>query len=223
MSQYTYRDRTVALAGLYQVAHIVHSIATTGMANFNDYKACVGSVFCESPERTEDVFGGVAALHTGLTETYVQLGGVKAGSKQPNNIELTRYVISLMVLERKIQKNPEVLKAIMDGAELAAGKQVHFGEMHENVIASLAHTYSQHISEITPRIIVKGAHGHLSNPSNANKIRALLLAGIRIAMLWRQVEGHRWQLFFRRGKYTEQCKAMLNEISEAASQIETDE
>jgi adenylosuccinate lyase len=35
---------------------------------------------------------------------------------------------------------------------------------------------------------------NLQQPSNAAKIRALLLAGIRSARLWRQLGGHRWQL-----------------------------
>lgn len=40
----------------------------------------------------------------------------------------------------------------------------------------------------------------LQQPNNAAKIRALLLAGIRSARLWRQLGGHRWQLVFSRSK-----------------------
>ncbi|MNJ04984.1 High frequency lysogenization protein HflD [compost metagenome] len=45
----------------------------------------------------------------------------------------------------------------------------------------------------------------LQQASNASKIRALLLAGIRAARLWRQLGGHRWQLVFSRRK-------LLNEL-----------
>ncbi len=41
---------------------------------------------------------------------------------------------------------------------------------------------------------------HLQQTDNAAKIRALLLAGIRSARLWRQLGGHRWQLIFSRRK-----------------------
>ena len=41
---------------------------------------------------------------------------------------------------------------------------------------------------------------HLQQTDTAAKIRALLLAGIRSARLWRQLGGHRWQLIFSRRK-----------------------
>jgi high frequency lysogenization protein len=44
---------------------------------------------------------------------------------------------------------------------------------------------------LSPRIMVNGDPAHLNNPENANRIRALLLAGIRAAMLWRQSGGGR--------------------------------
>ena len=51
-----------------------------------------------------------------------------------------------------------------------------------------------------PRIIVQGDQGYLSNPDNAARIRALLLAGIRAAVLWRQAGGTRWNLILGRNK-----------------------
>ena len=48
--------------------------------------------------------------------------------------------------------------------------------------------------------MVKGEPPHLQNPDNINKIRALLLAGIRSAMLWRQVGGLRRHIIFNRRK-----------------------
>ncbi|WP_243260442.1 DUF489 family protein, partial [Pseudomonas aeruginosa] len=41
--------------------------------------------------------------------------------------------------------------------------------------------------------------------SNAARIRALLLAGIRSARLWRQLGGSRWQMVFSR-------RRLLNEL-----------
>ena len=46
---------------------------------------------------------------------------------------------------------------------------------------------------------------HLQVSSNAARIRALLLAGIRSARLWRQLGGSRWQMVFSR-------RRLLNEL-----------
>ena len=47
--------------------------------------------------------------------------------------------------------------------------------------------------------MVNGEHTYLSNDEIAAQIRALLLAGIRAAILWRQSGGSRWRLLFGRG------------------------
>jgi len=45
-----------------------------------------------------------------------------------------------------------------------------------------------------------------------NKIRALLLAGIRSAMLWRQCGGSRWRFIFFRRKIQREAEFLLSEI-----------
>jgi len=57
--------------------------------------------------------------------------------------------------------------------------------------------------------MVSGEHGHLANPVIAAKVRAALLAGIRSAVLWRQLGGRRWQLLFSRGKIARTAAELL--------------
>ena len=98
---------------------------------------------------------------------------------------------------------------IEEGIEQAERQVEHFSMTHENVIAALASIYSEQISPLSPRIMVEGSDGHLSNPTNAAKIRALLLAGIRAAILWRQCGGSRLQLLFKRRSYLDSAAALL--------------
>lgn len=91
-----------------------------------------------------------------------------------------------------------MLKVIADGLDVATHQIKHFGLTHSNVLARLADIYSQTISTLTPRIMVSGENNQLQNPENANKVRALLLAGVRSAVLWRQCGGRQWQLLFQR-------------------------
>jgi len=113
-------------------------------------------------------------------------------------MEISRYALELLVLERKLSRHPEFLKSIRAGIQTTAAKLNHFPLTHDNIIASLAEIYSSTISTLAPRIMVKGEPTHLTNPGNANRIRALLLAGIRAAILWRQSGGGRLTLLFRR-------------------------
>ena len=76
-------------------------------------------------------------------------------------------------------------------------------------MASLGATYQDTLSTLRLRIQVQGDMRYLQQPDTANRIRALLLAGIRGATLWRQVCGHRWQLLFQRKKLLDATRALL--------------
>jgi high frequency lysogenization protein len=77
------------------------------------------------------------------------------------------------------------------------------------VIGNLADTYKQTLSTLSFRIKVAGNPQILQNSHNANKVRALLLAGIRAAILWRQVGGRRWHLLFNRKRYIKDAQGLL--------------
>jgi len=97
--------------------------------------------------------------------------------------------------------------------KIAQNQQEHFGIMHENVIANLADIYQQSISTIQPRLMINGEQVYLSSPEIINKIRALLLAGIRSTMLWRQCGGNRLKFLMYRGKIRDELKFLLSELN----------
>jgi high frequency lysogenization protein len=82
-------------------------------------------------------------------------------------------------------------------------------DVHPALIEKLAGLYSQTISTLVPRIMVSGEHGHLSNPATAARVRAALFAGIRSAVLWRQLGGRRWRLLFQRARIVHTASEML--------------
>ncbi len=210
--KYTDTDRTIALAGIFQATQLVHQLAYTGKADGDDFETCINSLFLTDIDSAVDTFGDITRLRSGLQALIEQLGGSddeSARTQKNRQLDATKYAIGIMVLERKLSKNPDMLKAVFDGIERARNQAEHFSVTHENVIASLAHTYSQTISTLLPKIMVNGEHTHLANPSTADRIRALLLAAIRAAVLWRQCQGSRWQLFFRRKKILDEAQRLL--------------
>jgi len=204
---YTYQDRIIALAGVYQAVWCAQGIARRGMADSDAMTTCIGSIFHTDAADVPSVFDGIPGIAPGLRQIIHQL---KGGERR--DVELTRHVIALTHLERKLARDPAMLEQIGAGIENARSRLENYHLLHVNILAQLADIYSQTISTLQPRIIVRGEALHLQNPDNANKIRALLLGGIRAAWLWYQVGGRRLHMPFQRQRMLNTAEALLNEI-----------
>jgi high frequency lysogenization protein len=183
------QDRVTALAGVYQAVACVTRIARTGSADVAAMEPCIYSLFQVDAPTVAAVYGPPGAMANGARQIIAQLTG-----KPERNLELTRYVVTLLKLERNLARRPDLLERIGQGIETAIQKREHFGLLHPNLLAHFAEIYSDSISQMQPRILVRGEPLHLQNPDNQSRIRALLLAGIRSARLWRQVGGSRLRL-----------------------------
>ncbi len=192
---YTDNDRVIALSGVYQAAQLTQQIARRGLADTEAMSASIGSLFKIDSNDVSDVFGGMTGIQSALRLLQDQLSG-----SNRRDTELTRYVIALIQLEQKLSKQPDMLAGISGEIKEATRRLQHFSLLHPNILSQLAAIYKQTISTLQPKIMVKGEPPHLQNPDNINKIRALLLAGIRSAMLWRQVGGLRRHIIFNRRK-----------------------
>ena len=198
-------DKTLALAGLFQATSLVQDIATTGHADSHDMEVCLKSILELDPDNIEAIYGNPTNLATGLQLIINQLS---ANESKPN-LDIARYTISLLHLERKLAKEPHMLHTISEGIKRAKKQLEHFPITHENIIANLASIYSETVSQIAPKIMVSGDNQYLGDNINANRIRALLLCGMRSAVLWRQMGGSRWQLLFQRRKLCEEAQRIL--------------
>jgi len=198
-------DKTLALAAVFQAAKLVQDIATTGVADQHDVQVIISGVFNTNPSNTEAVFGSAENLRTGLKCLSEQLGSATT----ERDIDITRYVISLLHLQKKLLKDKEMLNFLSRGIERAQQQSEHFSQLHDNVIANLAGVYSESVSTLQPKIMVSGENQYLSHTEHVNKVRALLLGGIRAAVLWSQLGGSRWQILFSRKRFVEQADRML--------------
>jgi high frequency lysogenization protein len=77
-------------------------------------------------------------------------------------------------------------------------------------VEAVANLYQDTISTIEPRVIVQGKPDHLQRERNLHWIRALLFAGLRSAVLWRQLGGSRWSLLFGRQKLLLAARELLH-------------
>jgi high frequency lysogenization protein len=207
------RNRTIALAGLFQCVEGVVQLANTGHVDKDLMETCVNSILIDNADSAEDLYGSISNLKTGFSSMLNQLGGGQlTPDGKPKDMEATRYGLGLLHLEKKLNKNPEIFQQLIKGIEETQTKLDFFDATHENIIAKLADIYASTISTMTPKIMVKGDQNHLAKPENAAQIRTLLLAGIRAALLWRQAGGDRWKLLFERGKLQRQADAFLKHV-----------
>ncbi|MFO1421404.1 MAG: high frequency lysogenization protein HflD [Candidatus Competibacteraceae bacterium] len=198
----TDHDRVIALAGAMQAADLARGIARRGQANPDDIETCLASLIRIDAPSSADIYGGIARLGSGLRLLEQQLNN-------PRDMELTRYAIALMRLERQLSRRDDLLRLIRAGIEDIIQNLAHFPLDHGNTIASFADLYLKTLSTLSPRIMVSGDPVHLNNPANTNRIRALLLAGVRAAILWRQSGGGRLTLLLRRNPLLRETRLLL--------------
>lgn len=190
-------DRVIALSALMQSVTLVKQIAETGQVDNDDMQTMLQSLLVMDAPDTESVYGEITNLKTGLYQFNNQL----SKRKQPGDIVMLRYAIGILHLERKLRKCPAMLDLITRELDQIPQQVEYFGSITSpQVIARFADIYQRTVSELTPRIQVFGDSTYLQQADNVNRIRALLLAGIRAAVLWQQKGGRRWQFMLQSNK-----------------------
>lgn len=197
-----YQDIALALSGVCQASKLVQQLAHQGLADQFALEVSLTSLLETQPENTLAVFGhDLANIQLGVHTLLEQLN-----SADP---ELGRYWLSLLALENRLNKNPAAKRELALRIEYLPAQLQHYALLDEPLMASLAGIYVDIISPLGSRIQVNGVLDFLQQESVQNKIRACLLAGIRSAVLWRQVGGSKWQLLFSRQKIIDAAKTLL--------------
>jgi len=206
LDEFRTHEHAMALAGLFQAVTLVQQVAQEGSADAEPFESSISSILRIDADNTDAVFGSHQHLARGLQILCQQLG--KEKSRQ--DAELMRYAVSLMFLERQLMRDAKMLTKVRDGIDAATLQTEHFPVTHENVLARLADTYATTVSQLRPRIMVHGKPEYLNTPANANRIRALLLAGMRAAVLWRQLGGNRLRLLWTRKSIVRCAQGLLD-------------
>lgn len=199
------QDITLALAGVVQATILVNQVAKTGFAQQDAYKCSIESLFDLNPASTLAVYGGNAQnLRLGLEALRDMLAG------NHKHQEAMRYALGALHLQKKLAGRRDMMNIIGSRVSQAASQAEHFSSTHDNVVGNLGQIYSETISTFRFRIQVMGDYNYLQQPRIASQIRALLLAAIRSAMLWRQLGGTRWQLLLQRKAIASQVDKLLS-------------
>lgn len=202
-------DQVIAFAGICLAADLVHKVARQGACDPDALERTLKSILITDPDDVESVFGGLNALEPGLDALLEQLNP----SANQRNSELTRYVVNLVALERKTSRQRGLFQLLGERIDQVGRSLDHLELMDDQVISSLAAIYSDLISPVGPRIQVAGSPTYLKQSLVQHKVRALLLAGLRATVLWRQVGGRRRQLILGRKKILDTARYLKSQIN----------
>jgi high frequency lysogenization protein len=154
------------------------------------------------------VFGNLSGLSRGLKTLSLTLGG---NDRNPDK-NITYYALSMLKLAAKLKRDHNMATLVQDRLKTTETQSRDFNLGRMSVINKIDGVYQSTISTITPRIMVQGDRTYLGDSINASKIRTLLLAGIRAAVLWRQLGGSQWKLLTSRKKYVRTANNFLLKI-----------
>jgi len=183
--------RVLGLAGIVQSANAIVGIAKTGLVSQDTLVNSLHCIFVQKPDAISDVYRGTEDIKLGI-ELLMKLL-FKFDLQQHG--EIVRYVLAITALERTLSRRPDMSDTISNALPLIEST---YPDELDTCIPSLANLYEGTLATLEPRIQISGNKRYLQNEINVQRIRALLLSGLRSAVLWHQLGGRRWHLLFSR-------------------------
>jgi high frequency lysogenization protein len=196
-------DRVLALAGLVQALRQVRQIAETGQADADVLGIALDSVFRIDADSPAAVYGGERAVAPGLhlLEDYF--------NNQGQDEQLPRLALSVLQLERRFAKEDVTATKVREGILALAPAATRLGSGHPDVLSALGSLYADTVSHLRPRVMVQGNPHYLGQANVVAEIRAVLMAALRSAVLWRQLGGSLWDFVLRRREISASVQSKL--------------
>ena len=205
MNPSPYYDRMIALSGVCQSAWLVTQLARKGTIDLDLLKISLQSIVETEPDSADAIFNGAANVRTGAEQLMLHLDP----RRQPRNMDVFRYSLGLLTLQKRLGKIPSTFDALGKRIDDAKRQLEHFDLLDDHMISNFASIYTDIISPIGQRIQVAGTPAYLQPKANQDKIRALLLAGVRSAVMWQQLGGNRLQFLLSRKKMLEATEQII--------------
>ena len=199
------KDRTLALAGVFQATELVRQAACHGTWSGYAATASLQSLFKLEAGSASEVFGGHERMKLGIETMLAVLQG------ENRYMDSLRYAVGLLQIERKFRRSRRLQDVIGQRLE-EIGIEGHDLQQHEREdlqASQISSLYSSTVSRLSPRVVVNGRPQYLKNQRTVDWVRTLLLAGLRSATLWSQLGGGRFELMFRRKTIIREAQSLL--------------
>ncbi len=184
------RDQMLALAGVMQAAQQVNRIARTGEWDDAVLNTAILSLFETEPRTVEDVFGGRSGISPGLR--FLQQFFRRQIA--PEDAPMSDYVVVILALAKQVLKRDDLFTTIANRIGRLKPRYPEPKFDDDELINDLATLYVDTLGSLPIRAHIKGHQLYLTQDRLVKRIRTLLFAGIRSAILWRQVGGSQFKL-----------------------------
>lgn len=212
------QDKVLTFAAIAQAGKIVTQLAATPKHDESALRASARSLLETDPKNIEEVFGGAHSIDLGLQTIHDVFRGRSVSSL--NAKELIRYMMAMDQLAERLNQSDTIGAVIEKGLielgisfnsllEAESDDQANQAE-YDDFYAHLGTLYQKTLSQLPPKIIVRGAEGYLQSERSVARVRTALFAGVRAAFLWHQQGGRRWHLLFARSGYADIAKDLRN-------------
>jgi high frequency lysogenization protein len=199
------KERTLALAGIFQASELVRQAANHGTWSGYAATSCLNSLFLLEADSVADIYGGTERMRLGVETMLAVLQG------ENRYADSLRYTVGLLQLEKQLRRSARLQRVI--GERLIAiseeGSDLEQHEREDLQAHDIAALYSESISMLSPRIVVNGKPQYLKNSRTVDWVRTLLMSGLRSATLWQQLGGGRFELMFGRKKILREAESLL--------------
>lgn len=206
MSRTRDENQVLALAAVFQAGLCADRLATGNVCAPPSLRTLMESILVIDPGSPEDVLPEAAGLEDGL-ELLQQL--FREGQQRQHMRPLS-YGLGLMHLANRLRKSPDLTAIVRHRLEALQAQRPHFDDLAGSEFCHrAAGIYVDTLGTFNFRIRVQGDAACLRNEDTAARIRALFLAGVRAAFLWRQAGGRRWHLLFQRRRLLQATESLL--------------
>ncbi len=215
------QDKVLALAGLVQAGKLVTQLAAEPRHDEAALRASAGSLLVMHPESLDEVFGGTKGVSLGLETMATLLKG--RGLQSILAKELIRYLMSMDQLADRLDRSRSTQAVIEKGLyelniSFSALLDSPPNNLDDEALSSeydafyvrVGTLYQKSLSQLAPKIIVRGAKGYLQDEASVARVRTGLFAGVRAAYLWHQQGVKRWHLMFARRAYAEIAARLIS-------------
>src|SRR3970282_55394 len=130
-------------------------------------------------------------------------------TNQARDEQLPRLALAVMQLERRFVRDTEMAERVHAGVLAQKPAAEQYGWTPPDVLSALGALYAEPHSHLRPRVLVQGNPHYLGQATVVAEVRAVLLAAIPSAVLWRQRGGSLWDFILRRKELVAAVRAQL--------------
>jgi len=213
MSNNINRQKTLALAAIFQAAALADNLARRGTADIQATKVLLDSIIVFDTDNPEAIYGSPKQLMLGLRslEGCLTIGGFNDNENYANQLQ---YALGIIQLESQLSKSDKLLNTLRSRLEQTQKQLPHFDNniSAQGMINNFAGAYVDTVGTLKFRLQIKGNQQKLQTAGIPEQVRAVLLAGIRAAWLWKRLGGRRWHLLLTRSQILEELRVLIKEV-----------